>query len=284
MRAIWKGAISFGMVTIPIKLYAATEQRDVRFRLLHRDDGAPIEEKRFCTKDGKEVAWDDLVRGYEVKKGEYVVFEPEEIDEAKPESGTTIEIGDFVAAEEIDPIYYEKSYFLEPTDVGAKAFTLLRRALEETNRAAVARVTIRTRERLATVRPYEDTLVVETMFWPDEIRSTRSLDLPEGRAAQPRSKELQMAEELVQNLSGRFDPAEYRDEYRTAIEELVERKMAGEERSAKRRKPEPKVIDLMEALQASVKQAKGGDGARRPSRSRAAGSGRKSRRRKQTAA
>jgi DNA end-binding protein Ku len=283
MRAIWKGAISFGMVTIPIKLYAATEQRDVRFRLLHRDDGAPIEEKRFCTKDGKEVAWDDLVRGYEVKKGEYVILEPEEIDEAKPESGTTIEIGDFVAAEEIDPIYYEKSYFLEPTDVGAKAFTLLRRALEETNRAAVARVTIRTRERLATVRPYEDTLVVETMFWPDEIRSTGSLDLPEGRTAQPRSKELEMAEQLVESLSGRFDPAEYRDEYRAAIEELVERKMAGEKRSAKRRKPEPKVIDLMEALQASVREAKGGDGAKRPRRSRAASSRTKSRRRRTAA-
>jgi DNA end-binding protein Ku len=283
MRAIWKGAISFGMVTIPIKLYAATEQRDVRFRLLHRDDGAPIEEKRFCTKDGKEVAWDDLVRGYEVKKGEYVILEPEEIDEAKPESGTTIEIGDFVAAEEIDPIYYEKSYFLEPTDVGAKAFTLLRRALEETNRAAVARVTIRTRERLATVRPYDDTLVVETMFWPDEIRSTGSLDLPEGRSAQPRSKELEMAEQLVESLSGRFDPAEYRDEYRAAIEELVERKMAGEKRSAKRRKPEPKVIDLMEALQASVREAKGGDGAKRPGRSRAASSRTKSRRRRTAA-
>ena len=260
MRPIWKGAISFGMVTIPIKLYAATEQRDVRFRLLHRDDGAPIEEKRFCTEDGKEVAWKDLVRGYEIKKGEYVVLEPEEIDEAKPESGTTIEIGDFVSADEIDPIYYEKSYFLEPTDVGAKAFTLLRRALEETDRAALARVTIRTRERVATVRTYEDTLVLETMFWPDEIRSTGSLDLPEGRAASPQSKELQMAQELVKSLSGRFDPAEYRDEYRAAIEELVERKMTGEERSAKRRKPEPKVIDLMEALQASVKQAKGGDG------------------------
>jgi DNA end-binding protein Ku len=264
MRAIWKGAISFGMVTIPIKLYAATEGRDVRFRLLHRADGAPIEEKRFCTKDRKEVAWDDLVRGYEVKKGEYVVLEPDEIDEAKPESGTTIEIGDFVSTEEIDPIYYEKSYFLEPTEVGAKAFTLMRRALEETSRVAVARVTIRTRERLATVRTYEGTLVLETMFWPDEIRSTGSLDLPDGRAAQPRSKELEMAEQLVKSLSGRFNPDEYRDEYRAAIEELVERKMTGEERSAKRRKPEPRVIDLMEALQASVKKAKGGTSARRP--------------------
>jgi DNA end-binding protein Ku len=259
MRAIWKGAISFGMVTIPIKLYAATEQRDVRFRLLHRADGAPIEEKRFCTEDGKEVAWEDLVRGYEVKKGEYVVLEPDEIEEAKPESGTTIEIGDFVSGEEVDPIYYEKSYFLEPTDVGAKAFTLLRRSLEETDRIALARVTIRTRERLATVRTYEDTLVLETMFWPDEIRSTGALDLPEGRSAEVRSKELQMAEELVKNLSGRFEPSEYRDAYRAAIEGLIERKMSGERRNAKRRRPEPKVIDLMEALEASVKKARGGE-------------------------
>ena len=265
MRPIWKGAISFGMVTIPIKLYAATEAKDVRFRLLHRDDGAPIEEKRFCTKDGKEVAWKDLVRGYEIEKGEYVVLEPDEIDEAKPESGTTIEIGDFVSAEEIDPIYYEKSYFLEPTEVGAKAFTLLRRALEETGRVAVARVTIRTRERLATLRTYEDTLVIETMLWPDEIRSTGSLDLPEGKQATIRSKELQMAQQLVNSLSGRFEPSEYRDEYRAAMEELIERKMAGEKRSAKRRKAEPKVIDLMEALQASVRSA----GGARPRRAKA---------------
>jgi DNA end-binding protein Ku len=283
MRPIWKGAISFGMVTIPIKLYAATEERDVRFRLLHRDDGAPIQEKRFCTQDGKEVAWKDLVRGYEIKKGEYVVLEPEEIDEAKPESGTTIEIGDFVSAEEIDPIYYEKSYFLEPTEVGVKAFTLLRRALEETGRVAIARVTIRTRERLATVRTYEDTLVIETMFWPDEIRSTGSLDLPEGRQAEVRSKELEMAEQLVNSLSNRFDPTEYRDEYRVAIEELIERKMAGEKRGARRRKPEPKVIDLMEALQASVKSAKGGDGAKRSQRRGKAAAGSRSKRRRTAA-
>jgi DNA end-binding protein Ku len=265
MRPIWKGAISFGMVTIPIKLYAATESRDVRFRLLHRADGAPIEEKRFCTKDGKEVAWDDLVRGYEVTKGEYVILEPDEIDEAKPESSTTIEIGDFVEATEIDPIYFEKSYFLEPTDVGAKAFSLLMRALEETGRVALARVTIRTRERLATVRAYDDTLVLETMFWPDEIRSTGALDLPEGSESRVRAKELQMAESLVANLAGRFEPDSYTDAYRTAIEELIKRKMSGEKRAAKRRKPEPKVIDLMDALQASVEKA-GGARRKRPTR------------------
>jgi DNA end-binding protein Ku len=257
MRPIWKGAISFGMVTIPVKLYTATEQKDVRFRLLHRDDGAPIEEKRFCTADGKEVAWDDLVRGFEISKGEYVVLDPEEIDSVKPETSTTIDIGDFVEASEIDPVYFEKSYFLEPTEVGAKPFSLLKRALDETERVALARVTIRTRERLATLRAYEDTLMLETMFWPDEIRSTGALDLPEGAEAKVRAKELEMARSLVANLAAKFDPESYTDAYRTALEELIEQRMRGEKRNAKRRRPQPKVIDLMDALKASVDKAKG---------------------------
>lgn len=258
MRSIWKGAISFGMVTIPVKLYTATEQKDIRFRLLHKTDGAPIEEKRFCTEDGKEVAWDDLVRGYEVSKGEYVILDPEEIEEVKPESASTIEIGDFVELSEIDPIYFEKSYFLEPTDVGAKPFSLLKRALEETGRIAVARVVIRTKERLATIRAYEDTLILETMFWPDEIRSTGALDLPEGAETKVRAKEMEMAEALVENLSQRFDPKSYTDEYRVALEELIERKVRGERRNVKRRKPQTKVIDLMDALQKSVAQSRKG--------------------------
>jgi DNA end-binding protein Ku len=264
MRAIWKGAITFGMVTIPVKLYSATEQRDVRFRLLHRDDGAPIEERRFCTADGKEVAWEDLVRGYEVGKGEYVILEPEEIEEAKPESSTTIEIGDFVEAEEIDPVYFEKSYFLEPGEGGGKAFSLLKAALDETKRVAIARVTIRTRERLATLRAYDGTLILETMFWPDEIRSTGVLDLPAGEEGRVRAKELQMARTLVENLADRFRPEAYTDTYRTALEKLIEQKARGETRNAKRRKPEPKVIDLMEALRASVAEsgAKGAEGRR----------------------
>jgi DNA end-binding protein Ku len=257
MRAIWKGAISFGMVTIPVKLYTATEQKDVRMRLLHREDGAPIEEKRFCTADGREVAWDDLVRGYEVAKGEFIVLEPEEIEAAKPESSTTIDIGDFVEAAEIDPVYFEKSYFLEPTEVGAKPFSLLKRALEETDRVALARVTIRTRERLATLRTYEDTLILETMFWPDEIRPTGALDLPEGAEAKVRPKELEMARSLVENLADRFRPESYADGYRTALEELIEQKMRGETKRAKRRKAGPKVIDLMDALKASVEKSKG---------------------------
>lgn len=197
-----------------------------------------------------------MVRGYEVAKGEYVVLDPEEIDAAKPESATTIEIGDFVQLTEIDPIYFEKSYFLEPTDVGAKPFTLLKRALEETERIAVARVVIRTKERLATIRSYDDTLILETMFWPDEIRSTGSLDVPEGDEARVRTKELDMARSLVENLSDRFKPEEYRDEYRVALEELIARKLKGEQRSVKRRKPEPKVTDLMEALKQSVEASR----------------------------
>lgn len=258
MRAIWKGAITFGMVTIPVKLYTATEQKDVRLRMLCKEHEAPIQEKRVCSEGGEELEWKELARGFEVKKGEFVVLEPEEIDAAKPESSTTIDIGDFIEATEIDPVYFEKSYFLEPTDVGAKPFSLLKRALEETERVALARVTIRTRERLATVRAYEDTLILETMFWPDEIRSTGALDLPEGKEATVRAKELDMARSLVASLADKFRPETYADAYRTALEELIEQKMRGEVRSAKRRKPEPKVIDLMEALRASVDEAKAG--------------------------
>jgi DNA end-binding protein Ku len=252
MRSIWRGAINFGMVTIPVKLYTATQQKDVRFRLVHRTDGAPIVEKRFCTAEDREVEWDELARGFEVSKGEFVLVEPEEIEAAAPETTRTIEIGDFVELDEIDPIYFEKSYFLEPTDVGAKPFNLLRRALEETGRVAVAKVAIRTKERLATLRVYEETLVLETMYWPDEIRSTEQLDLPAGRAASPSSKELQMARSLVENLSSRFDPEQFEDQYRLALQGLIEQKMSGEKRNAKRRKPEPKVVDLMDALQASL--------------------------------
>jgi DNA end-binding protein Ku len=269
MRPIWKGAISFGMVTIPVKLYTATEQKDIRFRLLHKADGAPIEEKRFCTADGKEVAWEDLVRGYEIGKGEFIILDPEEIDAAKPESSTTIDIGDFVEASEIDPVYFEKSYFLEPTEVGAKPFSLLKRALEETERVALARVTIRTRERLATLRAYEDTLMLETMFWPDEIRSTGALDLPEGSEAMVRTKELEMARSLVANLADRFRPETYTDAYRAALEKLIERRMKGDKRTAKRRTAEPKVIDLMDALKASVAKSKGST-RKKPARKRAA--------------
>lgn len=284
MRPIWKGAITFGMVTIPVKLYPATESKDVRLRMLCPTHHAPIREKRVCSEGGEELEWKALTRGVEVGKDEFVELEPEEIEAAKPESSTTVDIGDFVEAEEIDPIYFEKTYFLEPTEVGAKAFSLLRRALEETDRVALARVTIRTRERLATLRTYEGTLVLETMFWPDEIRSTGALDLPEGAEAKVRPKELQMARSLVASLADRFDPGSYTDAYRAALEELIEGKMRGEKRNAKRRKPEPKVIDLMEALKASVADARRGDGKQRATTPRKAGPARTTRRKRRATA
>ena len=258
MRPIWKGAISFGMVTIPVKLYTATEQKDIRFRLLHKKDGSPIQEKRFCIEEDKEVAYEDLVRGYEVSKGEFVILDPEEIEAAEPETAHTIDIGDFVELDEIDPIYFEKSYFLEPDGVGVKPFNLLKEALQETGRVAVAKVAIRNKERLSTLRVYDGTLVLETMYWPDEIRSTKALDVPEAGKAGPSPRELQMARTLVENLSDRFRPEQYMDRYRLALQELIEQKMKGEVRNARRRKPEPKVIDLMAALEASLQEAKDG--------------------------
>jgi DNA end-binding protein Ku len=258
MRSIWKGAINFGMVTIPVKLYSATEQKDVRFRLLHRKDLSPIVEKRFCVEEDKEVAWEDLVRGYEVRKGDFVAVDPSEIDEERPENSHTIDIGDFVELDEIDPIYFEKTYYLEPAEFGAKPFVLLKKALEETGRIAVAKVTIRSKERLATLRSYDGTLALETMYWPDEIRSTDELSLPSGTKAAPSGKEVQMARSLVENLSGRFDAERYQDHFRIALQELIERKAKGETRNARRRKPDAKVVDLMEALAASLDASKGG--------------------------
>jgi DNA end-binding protein Ku len=262
MRSIWRGAINFGMVTIPVKLYSATEQKDVRFHLVHRKDGARIVEKRFCSEEDKEVGWDEIAKGYEVSKGEYVVMDREEVADAgagaSESTAHTIDIGDFVQIEEIDPIYFEKSYFLEPVDVGVKPFNLLRSALDETGRVAVAKVAIRQKERLATLRVYESTLVLETMFWPDEIRSVDELELPSGKGARAAPREVQMARTLIESLASHFDPEQYKDEFRGALLELIERKMKGERRQAKRRKPEPKVVDLMEALQASLAASQAG--------------------------
>jgi DNA end-binding protein Ku len=261
MRSIWKGAINFGMVTIPVKLYTATEEKDVRFHLVHKKDGARIVEKRFCSAEDKEVSWDEVAKGYEVSKGEYVVMDREEVGAAAPETTRTIDIGDFVEIEEIDPIYFEKSYFLEPTDVGIKPFNLLRRALEETGRVAVARVAIRSKERLATLRAYDSTMLLETMYWPDEIRSVDVLDLPSSKAASPAPREVDMARTLIESLASHFDPKQYKDEYRGALLDLIEQKIKGEQRSIRRRKPEAKVIDLMDALQASLAASKAGLGA-----------------------
>jgi len=274
MRSIWTGAINFGMVTIPVKLYSATEERDVTFHLVHKTDGARIVEKRFCSEENKEVAWEDIARGVEGDNGELVLIDPDEIDDVAPEVTKTIDIGDFVEVEEIDPIYFQKSYYLEPTDVGAKPFHLLRRALAETSRVAVARVALRNKERLATVRVYQETLALETMYWPDEIRSLAELDLEEGKA-RVTAREVEMAQQLIDNLSAHFEPDKYEDRYRIALQELIEKKAKGEQRAAKRRKPEPKVTDLMEALQASLDASRSASGKAKATARKSAGTRRR---------
>ncbi len=252
-RAIWKGAVSFGMVSIPIKLYTATEEKDVSFNLLHKKDGARIKQQRYCPEDDAVVEWNDVVRGYEIGPDQYVVMEPEDFEKVPVDTTHAIEITDFVPADQIDPIYYQKTYYLEPDKIGAKPFALLREVLKDSSLVALAKVTLRQKEQLCTLRLYENTIAMETMLYADEIRSARDLDMPEETAIG--EKELAMAKSLVDMLTGDFEPEKYHDNYREALLELIERKAEGQEI----KRPAPvagKVTDLMEALRASVEAAK----------------------------
>ncbi|MEX2247561.1 MAG: Ku protein [Dehalococcoidia bacterium] len=252
-RAIWKGAISFGMVSIPIKLFTATDEKDVSFHLLHRTDHSRIRQQRYCPEDDAVVEWNDVVRGYEVAPDQYVVMEPDDFEKVPVNTTHNVEITDFVPHEQIDPIYYQKTYYLEPEKVGAKPFALLREVLKDSKLVALAKVTLRQKEQLCTLRLYENTIALETMFHADEIRSTEELEIPE--AAGIGEKELQMAKSLVEMLTGDFEPEKYHDNYREALLELIERKAEGEEI----KRPAPvagKVTDLMEALRESIESAR----------------------------
>jgi len=281
-RAIWKGAVSFGMVSIPIKLYTATEEKDVSFNLLHKKDGARIKQQRYCPEDDAVVEWNDVVRGYEIAPDQYVIMEPEDFEKVPVDTTHTIEITDFVPAAQIDPIYYQKTYYLEPEKIGGKPFALLREVLKDSALVALAKVTLRQKEQLCTLRVYEHTIALETMLYADEIRSASDLDVPED--VQIGEKELAMAKSLVEMLTGEFEPEKYHDSYREALLELIERKSEGQEI----KRPAPvagKVTDLMEALRASVEAAKrerlgeaataeeavGAEPAARPARRRRAG-------------
>jgi DNA end-binding protein Ku len=253
-RPLWKGAISFGMVSIPIKLYTATDEKDVHFNLLHATDKSRIRNKRYCIEEDKEVEGDEIVRGYQIAPNQYVVMEEEDFEKVPVNTTHTIEITEFVSLENIDPIHYQKTYFLEPEEVGMKPFALLRRALEETGRVAIAKVTLRQKEQLCTLRVYDSTIALETMFYADEIRSAADLSLP-GEDVKVSDRELQMAKSLVDMLSDDFDAAEYQDNYREALLEIIRKKAEGETIAM----PQPavaKVTDLMEALRASVEDAR----------------------------
>ncbi|MFA4885276.1 MAG: Ku protein [Desulfotomaculaceae bacterium] len=270
MRAIWKGAVSFGLIYVPVKLYAATEQKDIKFNYLHEKCKTPVQYRRFCPNCQTEVPMEEIVRGYEYEKGKYVILGAEDFGQEAPSSaGKNVEILDFVDLAEIDPVYYEKAYYLAPGDGGAKVYELLRRAMEETNKVAVARVVIRSRESLAALRVSGGTLVMSTMHYPDEIRQAGVL--PEmNYQVSLHENEVKMAVNLINNLSAEFRPEKYTDTYRQKLMEVIQSKITGEAVEVPTRPETGKVVDLMEALKASInlaredrlKQGKGADGLR----------------------
>ncbi len=256
MKALWKGAITFGLISIPVRLYSAVSEKGLKFHLLHEEDGGRIKYKRECAKCGKEVGWDDIVKGYEYSKDHYVQFTEEELDAVDVDSIRAIDVVAFVPLESIDPIYFNKTYYVAPEPSGLKAYRLLQEALEAEGQVGIAKVALRDKEHLATVRLKDDVFVLETMHWPDEIRVPDFEELDKN--VEVRDQEVKMARQLVQQLSDEFKPEEFQDEYRKALEALVEKKVEGEEITvAPVPEEEPtKVVDLMEALKQSVEAAK----------------------------
>jgi DNA end-binding protein Ku len=253
-RAMWKGAISFGLVSIPVGLFPSTEEKSLKFNQLHDEDHGRIKYKRVCAVDGEEVPFEHIVKGYEYEKDRYVVLEDEDWDAVPVESSRAIDIHQFVDSEQIDPIYFQKTYYVVPEESGLKAYTLLRRAMEDDGRVAVAKVAFREKEHLCTLRFSGEVLVLETMFWPDEIRATE-FDVFD-KSVSVRDQEVAMAKSLIDNLADDFKPEQFRDDYREALLHIVEKKVAGEEIEVIP-EPEPtKVVDLMEALKASVEATK----------------------------
>jgi DNA end-binding protein Ku len=253
-RTMWKGAISFGLVAIPVGLYPATEEKTLRFNQLHDADHGRIKYQRYCAKCGEEVPFEHIVKGYEYEKDKYVVLEDEDFDAVPVESSRAIDIIRFVDIEEIDPIYYQKSYYLVPEETGLKAYTLLRQAMEADGRVAVAKIAFRDKEHLAALRFKDDVFVLETMYWPDEIRAA-DFDVL-GKKVTVRPQEVQMAKSLIDNLTAEFNPQEFKDEYREALLGIVEKKIAGEEIEVVPEAEPTKVVDLMKALKDSVEATK----------------------------
>jgi DNA end-binding protein Ku len=256
MQAIWRGAINFGLISIPVRLFSATEEKSLRFNLLHKEDGGRIRNNRTCTVCGTtDLGKDDLVRAFEYEKGAYVQFTDEELSNVQIETSHTVEVVHFTATEQIDPIYYQRSYYLAPDELGIKAYALLRKALEKSDRVAVAKVAIRDKERLATLRVRGNTLVLETMFWPDEIREARFAEVE--RDVETSESDYKMASMLIDSLTEDFDPSRYRDTYRDALMAAVNEKIEGREVTAPEIPEEaPQVVDLTEALKRSLEEVK----------------------------
>jgi DNA end-binding protein Ku len=260
-RPLWKGAISFGMVSIPIKLYSATEEKDVRFNMLHAEDKSRVKQKLFCAEEDIEIdRGSDVVKGYEITPGNYVIMDDEDFDKVNVPSTHTIDIKSFVSLADIDPILYQKTYYLEPEDIGQKPFALLMAALKETNRVAIAKVTLRQKEQLCSLRLYNNTIALETMFYADEVRSTEELSSP-GEDIEVTDRDLTMARSLVDMLSDEeFNFAEYKDDYREGLLEIISKKAEGLVIEMPTQEP-AKITDLTEALRASVEAVRKRKGA-----------------------
>jgi DNA end-binding protein Ku len=271
-RAIWKGSISFGLVNIPIALYPATRREELKFRLLRKSDLSPVNYKRVAEKDGKEVPWDQIVKGYEYEKGKYVVLRDEDFERVDLEATQTVDIQDFVDQEEIDPMFFYKPYYLEPQKGGDKAYALLRDALKDSGKVGIAKVVIKTRQYLAGVKPEDGALVLELMHFADELADPDKLHVPKKTDAGKR--EMNMARSLIDSMTSKWKPEKYKDDYREALMEVIEERVeaGGKEIEEKPRKaPKPtKVIDLVSVLQKSLEQSGAKQKTKSKSRSRKA--------------
>jgi DNA end-binding protein Ku len=260
MRSIWRGAVSFGLVSIGVKLYSATEDKDIRFHQVHATDGGRVKYKRVCSIDGEEVEYSDIAKGYELPSGDVVILTDEDFDELPLSTRREIEVLQFVDQSEIDPIQFEKTYYLEPDGPAVRPYVLMREALENAGQVAITKIAIRQRESLAAMRVLDGVLVLHTMRWPDEIRRPDFAFLDEDVSVRP--QELQMAEALIGSMTGEFDPSEFTDDYREAMTALLEAKQSGGEVQAIPEAPDTgaAVVDLMSALRRSVERARGGSG------------------------
>ncbi|MDS1030808.1 Ku protein [Bacillota bacterium LX-D] len=250
MRAMWKGSISFGLVSIPIKMYAATEKKNISFRQLHKECGTPIHYEKVCPVCNRKIEEDEIVKGYEYEKGKFVVINEKDLESIPDETTRTIDIIDFVDLPEIDPIYYDRSYLLGPEDISQKAYILLRMAMQQAGKIAIAKVAIRSKQSLACLRPYaNDYIMMETMFFPNEIREAK--EIPLNVDIKIHDNEIKMAVQLIQSLAASFEPEKYTDEYREALLNIIKAKITGQEITIPQANKE-KVVDLMEALKASL--------------------------------
>lgn len=254
MRALWRGSISFGLVNVPVKMYAATEKKNISFRQIHKECNSPIRYEKICPVCNKKVEEEDIVRGYEYEKGKYVIIDEKDLEDLPDKTARTIDIMDFVDLKQIDPIFYGKSYFLGPEETSQKAYTLLKKAMEEKGKIAIAKVKIRNKVSLACLRPYiGGYIVMETMFFPDEVRSVE--EIPISPEITPEEKELSMAISLIESLSTDFEPTKYTDDYREFMLGKIRAKVEKQDVKIPV-KEEQKVVDLMEALQQSIALAK----------------------------